>query len=112
MALALKRLLALCFALAFAIGATAQPPPAGSALADGVAQCDMAMGSGDPNAPYPQRKPTCIEQVGCLTVPAIATWPAASPRHFRWTSVVFEAGAPLLHGVSVKPELSPPILAA
>jgi hypothetical protein len=114
----LRRLLTLCLAAAFFVGATVQVLPSSMALADvgghgnKMANCNGQMSDcGDPSTPPAKHMPNCIDHFGCLTVPALATSPTALPTPFRWTSVAYVSGASSLLGQSVEPELSPPILA-
>lgn len=111
MATILKKLLTLCLALAFVAGATAQLALPGMAQAGIGLRADMTAGPGEPGAPCPAHPPACIEQAGCLAVSAVTPCPASLPTAFRWTSVAFDAAAASLRGISIRPELSPPILA-
>jgi hypothetical protein len=108
----LKKLFTFCLALTLLVGAMVQVVPSGIAQATAAAQPDIAGGLADANAPCPVQAPTCVKHVGCLTISAVPTYPASPPTLFRWTAVAFEFAAPSLRGISVEPELSPPILAA
>ena len=119
MATVLRRLLTICLAATFLVGATVQLLPSSGALADlgsraadKMADCNHQMSDcGDPSAPPAKHMPNCIDHVGCLTVPVLEASPTAVPMPFRWTSVAYISGAASLLGQSVQPELSPPILA-
>jgi hypothetical protein len=119
MATVLRRLLTICLAAAFFVGATVQLLPSSSTLADIGSQaadkmvdCNHQMTDcADPSAPPAKHMPNCIDHFGCLTVPALETAPTALPTPFRWISVAYISGASSFLGQSVEPELSPPILA-
>lgn len=112
MAAVLKRLLTLALALAFLVGATGQFISAGLPHRDAAVRADMAAECAAPQVPCTGHKASCIAHLGCLTVPALAGSPVALAIPFRWTSVAYHFAATALSGLSVKPELSPPILAA
>jgi hypothetical protein len=56
--------------------------------------------------------PNCVDQVGCVTVSALPNSPVSIAVAFEWESLDYDRAAESLSGISVKPELSPPILAA
>jgi hypothetical protein len=56
--------------------------------------------------------PNCVDHVGCLTVSTLPTSPVSVAVAFEWASLDFDLAPESLSGISVKPELSPPILAA
>ncbi len=90
MATVTKRLLTLGLALTFLIGVTAQlsqPPCAG-------------------------HTPNCVDHLGCITVSALPALPATIAVPVEWTSLDYDPVPETLSGISIKPELSPPILAA
>jgi len=118
MATVLRRLLTICLAAAFFVGATVQVLPSSFALADVRSHTDQMVGcnsqmsdGSDALAPPAKHTPNCIDHFGCLMVPALETSPTALPTPFRWASVAYASGASSLFGQSVEPELSPPILA-
>ena len=112
MATILKRLLTLCLALAFLVGATVQLVPCSSTQMDMGVRADMGGGCAAPQTPCTGHMPSCIDHVGCVTVPALPASPASMPIAFRWTMISYDFAAASLAGLTVKPELSPPILAA
>ncbi len=112
MATVMKNLLTCCLALAFLVGATAQLVPSGMAMAEMSARADMAGGGAASDMPCTGHAPNCIDHLGCLAIPALPTSPASLAVPFRWTSVAYHFSATPLSGISVEPELSPPILAA
>jgi hypothetical protein len=112
MATLMKRLLTCCLALAFLVGATAQLVPSGMAMAEMGAHADMTGGCAAPDMPRAGHTANCIDHLGCLAIPALPTSPASLAIPFRWTSVAYHFLATPLSGISVEPELSPPILAA
>jgi hypothetical protein len=52
-----------------------------------------------------------MDHVGCITVFAIPTSPTSIAFPVEWTSLDYDLAPQSLTGISVKPELSPPILA-
>ncbi len=112
MATIAKRLLTLCLASALVIGVTAQLMPSSIAQAQMTVSAEMAGGCAGPKAPCTGHSPSCIDRVGCVTVSVVPTAPASIPAPIEWTSLGYDLAPELLAGISVKPELSPPILAA
>jgi hypothetical protein len=112
MATVVRRFLTLCLATALIVGATVQILPWNPAMADTMGHSDDMAGCAD-HAPAPvKRMPNCIDHYGCLTVQALPTSPAMLAVPFQWVSVAYSVGAALLLGLSIKPELTPPILAS
>ncbi len=112
MAAALKRLLRLGAALAFLVGVTAQLLPPGMAETQTTARDDVAGGCDRRQPPCSGHMPNCVDDIGCITVSALPTAPVSIAVAFAWTSLDYGFLAESLSGISVKPELSPPILAA
>jgi hypothetical protein len=112
MATLAKRLLTLCLALAFVVGVTAQLMPSGMAAAQVTVAADMGGGCAGSKAPCTGHMPNCVEHVGCVTVSALPTSPASIAVPVEWTSLDYNFEPESLAGISVRPELSPPILAA
>ncbi len=112
MATVIKNLLTLCLALAFLVGATVQLVPSSMALTDMGVRADMAGGRAQPLTPCADKMPNCVDNLGCLTVPALPTAAVSPAIPFRWTSVAYQFATAALSELSIKPELSPPILAA
>jgi len=112
MATVMKRLLTLCLALAFLLGASVQVVPSGMAETQMGVRADMADGCAAPNMPGTGHMPTCIDHIGCLTVSALPASPISPAIPFRWIAVAYHFSSTPLSGISVEPELSPPILAA
>lgn len=106
-----RRFLTLCLATALLVGATVQILPWSAAIAD-TGHSDQMAGCTEPQAPPVKHMPNCIDHYGCLTVQALPTSPARLVVPFQWISVAYVVGATPLLGLSVKPELTPPILAA
>jgi hypothetical protein len=112
MAMALRRFLTLCLVATFFVGATVQILPWNPAMADTIGHSDdMAGCAGHAPAPV-KHMPNCIDHYGCLTVQVLPTSPALLAVPFQWMSVTYSVGAAPLLGLSIKPELTPPILAA
>jgi hypothetical protein len=111
MAMVVKRLLTWCLALAFLLGATVQLVPCSSTQTDMGVRPDMGGGWAAPQTPSTGHMPSCIDHAGCVTVPALPASPASMPIAFRWTIISYDFAAASLPGMTVEPELSPPILA-
>ena len=107
----LQRLLTVCLALAFFVGTTVQVLPSSMAIRDMGVRADMAGGAG-PQPPCTGHMPNCVDHVGCVTVSALPVSPGSEAVAFEWTSLFYHLASESLSGISVKPELSPPILAA
>jgi hypothetical protein len=107
----LKRLLTLCLALTFLVGATVRLVPCSTTQMDMGVRADMEGGCAAPQTPCTGHTPSCIDHVGCVAVPALTASPASMPTAFRWTIIAYDFAAASLPGLTVEPELSPPILA-
>jgi len=107
-----KRLLTLGLALAFLVGVTGQPMPSSMASPQIAVSADMAGGCAGPQPPCTGHMPNCIDYLGCGTVSALPASPVAIAVVFEWTSLNYDFAPTPLFGISVKPELSPPILTA
>src|ERR1700724_314321 len=112
MATILKRLLTVCLALAFIVGATVQVLPSSMAIGEMGVRADMAGGCDGPQPPCTGHMPNCVDHVGCLTVSALPASPVSVAVAFEWASLDYDLARESLSGISVKPELSPPILVA
>ena len=112
MATVLKRLLMICSALALVAGVTAQLMPSGIAQTPITASAGMFGGCDGPKPPCTGQAPSCVDHVGCITVSVLPTSPTSVVVQVEWTSLEYGVAPESLTGISVKPELSPPILAA
>ena len=112
MATVLQRLLIFCLALAFLVGATGQLVPSGITPADMAIGADMAGGCAGPQLPCTSHGANCVDHIGCVTVSALAASPASVAVAFEWRSLDYDPVPESRSGISVKPELSPPIVAA
>ena len=112
MATVLKRLLTVCLALAFFLGATVQVLPSSMGIGEMGVRADMAGGCAGPQPPCTGHMPSCVDHVGCVTVSALPAWPISVAVAFEWASLDYDRAPESLSGRSPKPELSPPILAA
>jgi hypothetical protein len=107
-----KRLLTVCLALAFFVGATVQVLPSSMAIGETGVHADMAGGCAGPQPPCTGHMPNCVDHVGCVTVSALPASPISVAVAFEWASPDYDLVSESLAGISVKPALLPPILAA
>ena len=112
MAPVLKCLLTFSLVLRFLAGVTAQLLPASTAGVQITAHADTAGGCAGHQPPCTGRMPNCLDHGGCITVPALPVSPTTIAVPVEWTSLDYALAPQALNGISVKPELSPPILAA
>jgi hypothetical protein len=108
----LKRLLTVCLALAFLVGVTAQLMPSSMAETQLAMSAEMPGGCDGPQAPCTGHLPNCVDHLGCVTVSALPASPTSIAVAFEWTALSYDLVPESLAGISVKPELTPPILAA
>ena len=111
-----KRLCIAVAALAFVVALTTQAvlpawampvgPSAMQASATG-----MSAHPDGPVAPCKRATPTCVEHIGCVNVFAISASSARTGVLIQWREVRYDLAVSRLTGLSVAPELSPPILA-
>ena len=110
MAAVSKRLLTVCLALAFLAGVTAQLMP--SSMAETVTTVSTEMGGcACPYPPCTGHMPNCLDHGGCISVSVLPISPATIALPVEWTSLDYHLPPQPLAGISVKPELFPPILA-
>jgi hypothetical protein len=112
MATILKRLLTLCLALAFVVGVAVQLMPSSMAQGPITVSAKMAGDCAGPQPPCTGHTPSCVDHIGCITVSALPSSPTSIAVPIEWTSLDFHLAPESLAGISVEPELSPPILAA
>src|SRR5437763_7422658 len=103
MAMILRRLLTICLAAAFFVGATVQLLPPSTALAEMGVHHEKMAGCAGPEAPPAKHMPNCIDHFGCLALPALPTSPTSAAMPFLWTSVAYALGAASFVGLSVPP---------
>jgi hypothetical protein len=117
----LKRLSIVFLAVAFVASATMQLMPhvlAAAADADAAVPCDMidmradAAPAGVPEMPCKGMIPVCSDSIGCAVVVDLPRGPQASPVAVRWTPVAWSAAERSLAGLTIEPELTPPIAIA
>jgi len=108
----MKRLLMLGLTLGFLVGVTAQLLPPGMPGTQITAGADMDDGCAGSQPPCTGHMPNCVDHVGCVTVSALPASPASVAVAFEWISLDYNLAPDCLSGISVKPELLPPILAA
>ena len=112
MAMVLKRLRAVCLALAFLVGLTAQLLPPSMPEAQMTVRADMAGGCSGPQPPCTGHMPNCVDHVCCVTVSALPASLASVAAPIEWTLLYYPFAPESFSGISVKPELTPPILSA
>jgi hypothetical protein len=112
MATILKRVLTRCLALGFLVGVTAQLLPVSMAQPDLGVRAGMAGGCAVPQPPCTGHTPNCVDHVGCVTVSALPASPTSIAVPVEWILLDYDLAPESLAGISVKPELSPPILEA
>ena len=113
MATVLKRLLTVCLALAFLVGVTAQLMPSSMAEPQTTASAQMGGGGYDgPKPPCTGQMTNCLDHGGCISVSVLPTFSATVAGPVEWTSLDYDLAPQALSGISVRPELSSPILAA
>ena len=112
MATVLKRLLTVCVALAFLVGVTGQLMPSSMAEPQTTVSAEMDGGCAGPHPPCTEHLPTCLDHGGCISVSVLPTSPTTIAVPVEWTSLDYDLAPQALSGISVRPELSPPILAA
>jgi hypothetical protein len=112
MAAVVKRLLTVCLALALVVGVMGQFMPSSMAAPHMTASADMGGGCAGPQPPCTGHVPNCLDHGGCITVSALPASPTLIAAPVEWTSLDYDLAPKALAGISVKPELSPPILAA
>jgi hypothetical protein len=112
MATVANRVLTICLALAFLVGVTAQLMPSSMAEIQMSVSADMAGGCDGPQPPCTGHMSNCVDHVGCITVSALPTSPTSIAVPVEWTSLDYDLAPEALAGISLKPELSPPILAS
>jgi len=86
--------------------------PASIVPPDMAVDADMAGGCAGPQPPCTGHMPSCAGHAGCIALSALPASPVLIAVVFAWTSLAWEPAPESLAGISLKPELSPPILAA
>ena len=99
-------------ALAFVLGVTAQLMPSSMAATQMTVTADMGGGCAGPHPPCTGHMPNCLDHGGCITVSALPASPTWIAVPVEWISLDYVLAPELLAGISIKPELSPPILTA
>jgi hypothetical protein len=112
MARVVKRLLVVFLALGFLLGVTGQLMPISMAAPQMTMSADIAGGCAGPQPPCTGHMPNCLDHGGCITVSAVPTSPTSLIVSVEWTALDYDLAPQALSGISVKPELAPPILAA
>jgi hypothetical protein len=107
-----RRLLRGFLALIFVMSVTVQLVPVGTAHPDIRVSADMLGGCDGPKPPCSGHLPNCVDHAGCITVSALPTSLVSIAVPVVWTLLDYDLVPESLAGISLKPELSPPILAA
>ncbi len=116
----LRRLLIFLTGLAFLVGAGAQMPPAASACMDAaqtaIDDCCVRMAIKDHATPALMKQMPCkgisldcANQVGCISSPALPTLSTALGIPTAYARVAYWPPATWRAGLSIKPNLFPPI---
>jgi hypothetical protein len=70
------------------------------------------MGHGDgAHNPCKGFKPRCVDHAGCVLISGVSMIPVSAPAPVTWDEIEYGELAMSLAGLSIEPELSPPILA-
>ena len=112
MAAVVKHLPTVCLVLAFVVGVMAQLMPPSAAAPQMTMSVGVTGASDGPRPPCTGHTRGCIDHIGCVTVSALPTSPASIAVPIEWTLLDYHLAAQALAGISVEPELSPPILVA
>ncbi len=102
----------MCLALALVLGVTAQLMPSAIAGPQATACAGMGTGCDGAKPPCTGHAPSCVDRVGCVTISALPTSPTTVAVPVEWTLLDYNLVPVSLIGISVEPELSPPILTA
>lgn len=108
----LKRLAIVFLSLALLAGLTAQSLFAASidtVKTAGVGPGAMSGDSAGSRTPCKGAKPLCADHAGCVLMTALTMTPGSAPVPVQWGEIEYGELAVAFGGVSVAPELSPPI---
>lgn len=108
----LHRLLTVCLALTLLVGVSTHLVPCGNPDPMGIQAADMSDGCSTSAPCSDHRMPNCVGHLGCVVVPAIPVSATSVAVDFIGARLDYEVAPQALPGISVEPELSPPILAA
>lgn len=111
----LHRVSVLLLAFAFVVGLTAQVTAAGAWTMNGCASAaSMGTSSHDSQSDTPCNglTPACIDSVGCAVPTALPVPPLSASTMFEWVAATFTLPDNSMSGLSVEPDLTPPILRA
>jgi hypothetical protein len=113
--LMLKRTATYLLAIAVFLGMTLQVIPLASAMTSQSAMSMAGMDMSDcdhPAAPCKGITPDCIDSMGCLMTVALPATQLSAPVPFKWDAVSYGFAVANFAGMTLRPELSPPILRA
>ena len=108
----IKHLLIVSLALSLLVGGTSQFVSCAVSQAEIGLYVGKADECAEAKVSCTDQMPTCIGNAGCLMLTALPAPPASIALVFAWTSLEFESATGALAGISMRPELSPPILLA
>ncbi len=104
----LKRLLTLGVVLAFVVSTTAPVLPCGMAYAHGGIRADNAAEPARTKLPGADHSQMCVDHVGCVVSAAVPSSTLLVVA-LQWVSLGYDLRPASLSGISLKPDLSPPI---
>jgi hypothetical protein len=108
----LKRLAIIFLSLAFLTGLTAQSLFAASINTAQTANLMAGTVTGDGadgQNPCKGAKPLCADHAGCVVMTALTITPGLAPVPVQWDEIEYGECSVAFDGLSVAPELSPPI---
>jgi hypothetical protein len=111
----LRRFGILLLAFVFVVGSTMQIVPRAWAM-DGCAMAGASMDApsadGQSGAPCKGLTPACVDAMGCVATVALPAPPLSTSTGLASVATTYSFFGISLSGLSVEPELSPPILLA
>jgi hypothetical protein len=81
-------------------------------MAKTAMSAQMAGGDDGPKPPCTGHMPNCLDHGGCIAVSALPPSPIPIAAPVEWRPLDYAFAPQALAGISVEPELSPPILMA
>jgi hypothetical protein len=112
MAAVFHRLLTLCLALGLVVGVPMRLVPCGMAETPVGVAADNDDGCAPAQRACTEPGPSCVDHVGCIAQPGVPAALRLPLVPFEWTALAYNGAISRLSGISIEPELSPPIRAA